>query len=53
MMEHGEERLMEHEYDGIREYDNPTPGWWHVILLVSVVFSAALQIFSTSPRCWS
>lgn len=31
--------LMEHEYDGIREFDNPTPGWWHVLFLASVVFS--------------
>ncbi len=32
-------RLTEHDYDGIREYDNPTPGWWHAIFLASVVFS--------------
>jgi cytochrome c oxidase cbb3-type subunit 3 len=32
-------QLTEHDYDGIREYDNPTPGWWHVIFLASVVFS--------------
>lgn len=31
--------LMDHEYDGIREFDNPTPGWWHVLFLASVVFS--------------
>lgn len=31
--------LLDHEYDGIREYDNPTPGWWHVIFLGSCVFS--------------
>lgn len=37
-------RLMEHEYDGIREYDNPTPGWWHAIFLGSVVFSAWYMI---------
>ncbi len=32
-------QLTEHDYDGIREYDNPTPGWWHAIFLASVVFS--------------
>lgn len=31
--------LLNHEYDGIREYDNPTPGWWHVLFLLSIVFS--------------
>ena len=29
--------LTSHEYDGIREYDNPTPGWWHLIFLGTVV----------------
>lgn len=33
------EKLMAHEYDGIREYDNPTPGWWHMLFLASIVFS--------------
>lgn len=39
------ERLTGHEYDGIREYDNPTPGWWHAILLASVVFSVGYYVF--------
>jgi cytochrome c oxidase cbb3-type subunit 3 len=30
--------LLEHEYDGIREYDNPTPGWWHLMFIGSIVF---------------
>jgi len=28
-----------HEYDGIKEYDNPTPSWWHALWLGSMVFS--------------
>ncbi|MFI4915361.1 MAG: cbb3-type cytochrome c oxidase N-terminal domain-containing protein [Phycisphaerales bacterium JB060] len=28
-----------HEYDGIMEYDNPTPLWWHLIWLGSMLFS--------------
>ena len=28
-----------HEYDGIQEYDNPTPGWWYLILNGSIAFS--------------
>lgn len=32
-------QLMSHEYDGIREYDNPTPGWWHLIFLGTLVYS--------------
>lgn len=33
------DHLSNHEYDGIREYDNPTPGWWHLIFIGSVLFS--------------
>jgi cytochrome c oxidase cbb3-type subunit 3 len=47
-------KLLEHEYDGIREYDNPTPGWWHLIFLGSVVFSILYFIFwHFSPAGWS
>ncbi|MDX9912192.1 MAG: c-type cytochrome [Phycisphaerales bacterium] len=31
--------IQDHVYDGIMEYDNPTPGWWHIIFLLSIVFS--------------
>lgn len=46
---HGD-RLMTHDYDGIREYDNPTPGWWHAIFITSVVFSVLyFLVFHMSP----
>ncbi|MCB9840102.1 MAG: c-type cytochrome [Phycisphaeraceae bacterium] len=35
-----------HEYDGIQEYDNPTPGWWHLVFLVSILFSFFYFIMS-------
>lgn len=38
-------KLTEHEYDGIREYDNPTPGWWHLIFLGTVGFSVLYIMF--------
>ena len=31
--------LTDHNYDGIQEYDNPTPGWWTWIFAVTVVLS--------------
>ena len=31
--------LLDHEYDGIREYDNPLPGWWVYAFWASFVFS--------------
>jgi cytochrome c oxidase cbb3-type subunit III len=30
-----------HDYDGIREYDNPLPNWWLLIFYASVIFSYA------------
>lgn len=33
------ESVLEHEYDGIREYDNPLPGWWVYAFWASFVFS--------------
>jgi cytochrome c oxidase cbb3-type subunit 3 len=41
----GQPQLMDHEYDGIREYDNPTPGWWHLIFFASVVFAAFYALY--------
>ena len=31
--------LLDHNYDGIQEYDNPMPGWWKWIFWVTVVWS--------------
>jgi cytochrome c oxidase cbb3-type subunit 3 len=31
--------MMDHEYDGIREYDNPLPRWWTLIFWATFVFS--------------
>jgi cytochrome c oxidase cbb3-type subunit 3 len=35
------ERMFEHAHDGIREFDNPLPGWWTGIFIASVLFSVA------------
>lgn len=39
------DQLLDHEYDGIREYDNPTPAWWHLIFLGCVGFSIVYYLF--------
>jgi len=31
--------LLDHEYDGIREYDNPLPGWWKGVFVATIVFA--------------
>ncbi len=44
------DQLLDHEYDGIREYDNPTPGWWHAIFLATSLFALLYwAIFTFSP----
>lgn len=46
--------LLDHEYDGIHEYDNPTPGWWHMIFIGCVLFFVPYLIFfHWSPIGWS
>lgn len=35
------DELLEHEYDGIREYDNPLPPWWVWLWVGSMFFSTA------------
>jgi cytochrome c oxidase cbb3-type subunit 3 len=35
-----EDRLLEHDYDGIREYDNPMPRWWLYVFWACIAYSA-------------
>ncbi len=34
-----QDQLTGHEYDGIREYDNPIPGWWSWLFIATCVFA--------------
>ncbi len=36
-----QDQLLDHEYDGIREYDNPLPRWWVWVFAGSFWFSIA------------
>lgn len=33
------DKLLDHDYDGIKEYDNPLPGWWKWLWILTIVFS--------------
>jgi len=35
------EKLTDHSYDGIMEYDNPLPGWWTYLFIASIIFAPA------------
>jgi cytochrome c oxidase cbb3-type subunit 3 len=32
-------RLLDHDYDGIREYDNPLPSWWSMVFGACIAFA--------------
>ncbi len=40
-----DDRLMDHQYDGIQEYDNPLPGWWKAIFVISIIWSVGYGIY--------
>jgi cytochrome c oxidase cbb3-type subunit 3 len=53
-MSNNKQDVLAHEYDGISEYDNPTPGWWHLIFIGSVLFAGLYLVFwHFSPLAWS
>ncbi|MDP8208542.1 MAG: cbb3-type cytochrome c oxidase N-terminal domain-containing protein [Candidatus Electryonea clarkiae] len=33
------DELFDHDFDGIREFDNDLPGWWMWLFVISVIFS--------------
>ena len=39
------DRILEHEYDGIREYDNPLPGWWVLVFYACVAWAAGYALW--------
>ncbi|MEO8479775.1 MAG: cbb3-type cytochrome c oxidase N-terminal domain-containing protein [Gemmatimonadota bacterium] len=42
------DHLIEHEYDGIQEYDNPMPRWWVAMFWLTIIF-AVLYAFNIGP----
>ncbi len=40
----GEAPTTGHVYDGIEEYDNPLPGWWFTMFVVTIIFGVIYLI---------
>lgn len=39
-----EPQLLDHEYDGIHEYDNPMPRWWLYIFYATILYSVLYML---------
>jgi cytochrome c oxidase cbb3-type subunit 3 len=39
------EKILSHDYDGIKEYDNPMPGWWLFVFYASMVWALLYALF--------
>lgn len=38
-------KLLDHEYDGIREEDNRMPGWWRLLFALSILWAVGYMLY--------
>jgi cytochrome c oxidase cbb3-type subunit 3 len=50
IVDQDEAALTDHAYDGIQEYDNPMPGWWKWLFIVTILFSMVYYGVSITVR---
>lgn len=44
-----DDNLLDHEYDGIQEFDNPAPGWWKIIFVGCCLWAVWYGIWYHGP----
>lgn len=44
-MANADDKLLDHDYDGIRELDNELPAWWLLILYGSIAFAVVYMLW--------
>lgn len=47
MTNNKEEKLLDHNYDGIQELDNPLPKWWVNMFYLTIIFAAGYFTYYT------
>ena len=47
MTDNKEEKLLDHNYDGIQEFDNPMPRWWVNMFYLTIIFAVGYFSYFT------
>jgi cytochrome c oxidase cbb3-type subunit 3 len=48
----GDLKTTGHVYDGLEEYDNPLPGWWFYMFVITIVWAIGYLIFYPGMGNW-
>lgn len=44
-----QDKILSHNYDGIREYDNDLPRWWVSIFWITIIFGVVYSVYFHMP----
>lgn len=48
----GDVKTTGHVYDGLEEFDNPLPGWWFYMFVITILFAIGYLIFYPGMGNW-